>query len=62
MQANPVVHRADGISELTLFHRSEILTCLADTTEFETLRKYHWYAHKSKHGRTFYAHTSIRRR
>jgi hypothetical protein len=60
MQANPVVHRADGISELTLFHHGEPLTCLIDTTDYKTVRNYRWYAHDSKRG-TFYAHSSIRR-
>jgi hypothetical protein len=61
MQANPVVHRADGISELTVIHKDVCLVCLIDTSDYETIKPYRWYAHKSNHSRTFYAHASIRR-
>ena len=53
---NPVTHQPNGISVLVLESRDgSKFDCLIDTTDYDLVKQYRWYAARNKEKRTFYA-------
>jgi hypothetical protein len=51
---NPVVHRPKGVTVIKLTKRSgKILNCFIDSSDYDLVKEYRWYAHKKR--RTSYA-------
>jgi hypothetical protein len=52
---NPVEHRTDGASVVTLLKDGECIQCYLDTADYSLIESYHWRVFKSPHAVASYA-------